>query len=291
MRLLLFGSSGQIGTEILHHAKNFDGMVDSFTRAQLDITDHQSVAETIIRLRPEVVINATGYHVIPDCEKFPDKAFDLNVYAVKNLARHCESVGATLINYSTDKVFDGSRDSPHREDEATNPLQMYGISKLAGEIVTHESCSRAYTIRTCGVFGGKTGSRIKKGNFVLYILNQAKTKKTLEVSSDQVASFVNAADLAEVTLELIIKKAPFGIYHVVNDGYDSWVNFAREIIRLTGGSLEIIPVDRSHEPSEFRIPSFQALANTKTSELGITLSSWQDGLKRYLDYLTKVKTT
>ncbi len=285
MKLFLVGSLGQIGTEILHQAKALGYAVDAFTKNELDITDFESVAAAIQKSKPDTVINASGYHVIPDCEKYPDKAFDLNVYAVKNLAEQSEAVGAGFVNYSTDKVFDGTKNAPYEEDDPTNPLQMYGISKLAGEIVTYDNASRAYTIRTCGVFGGKTGSRIKKGNFVLYILNEAKKHTSLEVSSDQIASFVNASDLARVTISLLQKKPLPGIYHVVNDGYDSWVNFAREIIRLSRATLKIIPVDRSHAESEFRIPSFQALSNTKVKRLGIDLAPWQDGLARYIEYL------
>lgn len=285
MKIFLVGSSGQIGAEIHAAARELGHAITGFTRSELDILDHSAVREAVQNIRPDAVINATGYHVLPDCERYPADAFDLNVFAVKNLAEQAESVGAYYVNYSTDKVFDGTKNKPHTEEDPANPLQVYGLSKLAGEIVTHNWSTRAYTIRTCGVFGGKMGSRIKKGNFVLYILREARQKNSLEVSSDQIASFVNAADLARATVELLEKQISPGVYHIVNDGYDSWVLFAREIIRLSGSSLEIVPVDRSGSVHDMNIPSFQALDNSKVKKAGISLSSWQDGLMRYMEYL------
>ena len=182
-------------------------------------------------------------------------------------------------------MFDGTKKEPYTEEDRPNPLQIYGISKLAGELVAHNYDSESITIRTCGVFGGKTGSSMKKGNFVLYILDQAKKTNELEISHEQTASFVNAEDLAEGLLKLIELKAPSGIYHLVNEGYGTWSEFAQEIVSQSKVNLKIIPIDRLGVYGDTRIPLFVPLLNTKAKKLGVVLPPWQDGLKRYLKFL------
>lgn len=290
MKILLFGKTGQIGREIDMLAKNSKHEIVSYSRDEVDVAAYEVVNEAIKKHKPDCVINASGYHMVADCEKNPDKAFEINTYALKNLAVACKLVNARLINFSTDKVFDGKKRTAYREEDRPNPIQVYGMSKLAGELAAHNYYEDCITIRTCGVYGGFTGSRVKKGNFVLYILNEAKTKKTLEISVEQTASFVNANDLARAILKLLELKAEKGIYHIVNTGYDSWANFAKEIVKLSNVKLEIIPVDRSGVYSEIKIPLFAGLDNSKAKNLGIELSPWQDGLKRYLKFLSQVKS-
>lgn len=289
MKVLLIGKNGQIGRELDTLANKRAYEVYSFERSELDITDYKTVTKMMDELVPNVVINASGYHVMSDCEKYPEKAFEVNAVTLKHLAQICEKKNVKLINFSTDRVFDGMKKTPYIEDDRTHPLQVYGISKLAGEFITHTYNSQSITIRTCGVFGGLTGSSMKKGNFVLYILEQAKKTKSLEISSDQTASFVNAVDLAKATLQLIEKKAEGGIYHLINEGYGTWAAFAREIVKIAKLDLEIVPVDRSGVYSDTRIPLFVPLRNKKAKLLGIVLPTWQDGLRRYITYLQKHK--
>lgn len=285
MKILLLGKTGQVGVQVLAIAKKSKIDIKAFTKEELNIADKVKVYKAIEIYKPDVVINASGYHVVSDCELYPDKAFEINTYALKNLAVACRAVNARLVNFSTDKVFDGTKKTPYTENDRPNPIQIYGMSKLAGEIASHNYHSRSFTIRTCGVYGGLTGSRIKRGNFVLYILNEAKTKKTLEISMEQIASFVNAHDLANATLSLLKKNADSGIYHIVNSGYGSWADFAQEIVSIAKLKLKIVPVDRSGVYSDIKIPVFAALDNSKTKALGIDLPDWKDGLKRYIDFL------
>ena len=144
-------------------------------------------------------------------------------------------------------------------------------------------------IRTCGVFGGLYGSTMKKGNFVLYILREAKKRKELEISSDQIASFVHAEDLANATIQLLEKNVGGGLYHVVNSGFGSWATFAEEIVKIANLNLKIIPVDRSGTYTEYKIPPFAALDNSKIKRIGIEISDWKDALGRYITYLSENK--
>lgn len=285
MRIFIIGKNGQIGRAIISSLKKQKQQVSAFSKDELDITRDSDVRNAIKKYNPDIVINASGYHVVADCEKYPDRAFEVNTSAVLNLARACNERKIRLVNFSTDRVFDGTKKVPYKEEDGPNPLQIYGISKLAGELVAHAYNSESITIRTCGVFGGKTGSSMKKGNFVLYILDQAKKNKEIEISSEQTASFANADDLAEGLIKLIELKAPAGIYHLINEGYGTWSEFAQEIVSQSKENLKIIPINRKGVYGDTRIPLFVPLLNTKAKKLGVVLPPWQDGLKRYLKFL------
>lgn len=285
MKLLLIGKNGQVGSEIHQQALSRGYEVRAFGREELDITDYAAVKQALREFQPNVVVNASAFHVVPECENFPEKAFAVNAAAIKNLAESCVELDSWFVHYSTDKVFDGFREKPYEETDTPRPLQIYGISKLAGEYVALSYNPKTLIIRTCGVYGGPTGSKSKGGNFVLYILKQAQEQKRLEISSDQKASFAYAMDLAEGTLMLLEKKADAGIYHLVNEGYASWAEFAQEIIKLSGKNLEIIPIDRKGTFKNVKTPQFTVLANTKAKALAVILPDWQDALRRYVQFL------
>jgi dTDP-4-dehydrorhamnose reductase len=182
-------------------------------------------------------------------------------------------------------VFDGDRNTPYSEDDKTNPLQIYGVSKLAGEECALYYNPNTIVIRTCGIFGGKTGSRSKKGNFVLYILRQAETSKTLEISSEQIVSVAYAEDLANATIALLQKNVKSGIYNIVNSGECSWAEFATEIVKLANKKMKIVAVDRNGFMNGMKIPKYTVLSTEKINTYGIFLPHWKEGLKRYMQYL------
>lgn len=282
MKILLIGKNGQLGSEIDRQAKHLEFKIHSFGREELDITDYKSVRRQIEKHKPDFVVNASAYHVVPDCEAYPDKAFAVNALALKNLADICKKCSSTLVHYSTDYVFDGFKQRSYREDDMPHPLQIYGISKLVGEQIVLQYALGSIVIRTSGLYGGKGGSRAKKGNFVLTILKQIKGKKGLEVSSEQIVSPTYAADIALATLKLLQNRSAKGIFHLVNEGFCSWAEFASEIVKIKRLPTKIIPVDRKGMAGSLRRPLFSALKNTRASKLGVKLPSWQDALRRYL---------
>jgi dTDP-4-dehydrorhamnose reductase len=286
MKILLIGKNGQVGAEIERQAVAKKIEIVALGREDLDIVDSMKVEEVIAETRPSVIINASAYHVVPDCELYPDKAFLINAVALKKLADVCDKEGIQLIHYSTDYVFDGLKGEQYLETDTPHPLQVYGISKDAGEKIVLQYCKNGVVIRTCGVFGGQTGSRSKKGNFVLTILKQTEGKEEMEVSSEQIVSPSYAKDIAKATLELLKKKDMQGIYHLVNEGYCSWADFAQEIVRVHGRKTKIIPVDRGGMAGSLRRPLLSALKNNRAKELGIVLPTWEDAVKRYLESLS-----
>lgn len=284
MKIFLVGKNGQLGGEINKLAQK-EYEVFSFGKDDLDIENHELVRKKIEETRPDIFINTAAYHIVSECEKNPNKAFSINTTAEKNIASLCKEYGVRLVYYSTDKVFDGKKRTPYREDDFTNPIQIYGLSKLAGEIVSLNYNPDSIVIRTCGIFGGVSGSREKKGNFVLYILEQAKKAGELEISSEQKANFVYAEDLALATLDLLKVKAKSGIYNIVNDDYSSWSTFASEIVRIRNLKLKIKPVDRRGSYGDTPTPIFTALNTSKIKSYNIQLSDWKNALRRYLDFL------
>lgn len=285
MKILLIGKNGQLGAELDRQSVKLGYEVHSFSHEKLDITDSEKVKSKIESFVPDFVINASAFHNVPLCEEQPNQAFLINASSLKAIAEQCFDKNIKFIHYSTDYVFDGLKGSANTEYDKPNPVQVYGISKLAGEYITLNYSKTSVIIRSSGVYGGKHGSKQKKGNFPLNILKQAETEKTIEVASEQILNPTYSFDLAKATLELLEHKNISGIYHLTNEGYCSWAEFAQEIMRIKGSPTKIIPVDRKGMAGKLRRPIFSALKNTRAKKLGIILPTWQDGLKRYMTTL------
>lgn len=282
MKILLLGKNGQLGHELEQQAKTFAFSCIAYGHESLDITDYQKVRSELHKHKPNFVLNASAYHVVPECEIYPEIAFKVNALAIKNLAEVCEEIGSQLVHYSTDYVFDGKKGSQYEEDDTPYPMQAYGISKVAGEHFALAYNTNSIVIRASGVYGGKSGSRSKKGNFVVNILKE-KEKRTLEVSSEQIVNPTYAVDLAEATYKLIQQKEVRGVYHLANEGICSWAEFTQEIMKAVGSKTKVIPVDRRGNSGGAKRPLFSALRNTRAKKLGVVLPKWQDGVRRYLE--------
>lgn len=284
MKVILLGKNGQLGQEIDIQGKKFGHELASYSHETLDVTNFEKTNRIIKKIKPDIVINATAYHFVPDCEKFPEKAFHINATAVKNLAEVTHELGIPFVHYSTDYVFDGKKGKQYVESDSPSPMQLYAISKVAGENAAIAYNPRSTIIRSSGVYGGKFGSKSKGGNFALNILKE-KNKKYIEVSSEQIVNPTYSKDLAEATYRLLQHKNLSGVYHLVNEGYCSWAQFTTEIMRLVGSKTKVIPVDRSGKSGGARRPLFSALKNTRAVKLGIKLPTWQNAIKRYLTTL------
>lgn len=284
-KILLIGKNGQLGAEIMKTAPSFSFEIVGFDKEELDVTNKSQAEQKIKEIKPDILINASAYNAVLMCEKNFLPAMAINFIAVQNLARVCKENDIIFVTYSTDYVFDGAKEAPYVENDAPNPLQVYGISKLAGEYAALSHCpERSFVIRTCGLYGGKGGSP-EKGNFVLNIMKEAIEKEIIEVSSEQVISPTYAGDLSRATLKLLDSGADPGIYHLINEGYCSWYEFTKELFELAEIKKEIRPVDRGGLSGEMKRPKFSALKNIKAKALGIELPSWQEGLKSYINFL------
>lgn len=294
-KILLIGKNGQLAEAIQKEAGGFDFEVIAFDRKELDITDHSKVSEILNKIKPDVLINTSAYQVVQKCEENPYEAMAINFIGVQNLATICKKMGIVFVTYSSDYVFDGDKGSSYIESDQPNPLQIYGLSKLAGECATLGIYpQKSFVIRTSGLYGGIKGSP-EKGNFVLNIVKEAQEKEALEVSSEQIVSPTYAGDLAKATLQLLVNQASPGIYHLVNEGECSWYEFTKEIFRLAEIKTNLSPIDRGGVSAKngattgkVRRPKYSVLKNIKAKDAGITLPSWQKGLASYLEFL-KIK--
>lgn len=285
MKILLIGKKGQLGLAINSQSRERRYEIHAFGHEELDITDLLKIKKKIESIAPDVIINASAFHNVPICEEQPDQSFLINASSLKPIAEICSKKNIKFVHFSTDYVFDGLKDSQYDEDDKPNPVQIYGISKAAGEYIALNYSKTSILIRSSGVYGGKQGSRSKKGNFALNLLEKARTEKTIEVALEQIVNPTYAVDLAKATLDLLIHKDISGIYHLVNEGYCSWAEFAAEIIRLVGSKTKVIPVDRGGMSGALRRPLFSALKNVRAANLGVRLPSWQNAIKRYLSTL------
>lgn len=283
MKIILIGKNGQLGKEIDSQGRDRGYEIKAFGREELDITNSEKIKSEIELFNPDVLINASAFHVVPICEEKPEEAFLINAISLKEVSAICAQENIKFVTYSTDYIFDGLKGTPYEEEDKPNPLQIYGLSKLAGEFIALNYSETSIVIRTCGVYGGIHGSNSKKGNFALNILEQAKKEKIIEVSSEQIVSPTYSFDLAKATLDLLNNKDVKGVYHLVNEGYCSWAEFASEIIKDKSLSTKIIPVDKKGMAGSLKRPLFSALKNTKAANLGVSLPSWEDAIKRYLE--------
>ena len=281
MKLVLIGATGQLGSDILR--ANTSHEIVAPGREELDLARLSGAPALFKAWRPDIVVNCAAFHNVPLCEERPEEALRINCLAVRELARICDELGAWLVTFSTDYVFGGDKREPYAEHERPAPVQMYGLSRLAGEHAALATApQRAVVIRTTGLYGAM-GARSKGGNFVDGRVADARAGKRVEMACEQVIAPTATADLSRAVLQLIAhpRLAP-GIYHLVNEGSCSWYEFTRAIVELCGLPAEVVPVDRGGRSGAMRRPLYSVLANTRARELGIRLRPWREALADYM---------
>ncbi|WP_347258887.1 dTDP-4-dehydrorhamnose reductase, partial [Methylocaldum sp.] len=278
MKILLVGATGQLGADLIRNNPGHDIVAPD--RRELDLANPDQIRSVIRVQRPNIVINCAAFHNVPLCEDEPEQALRINCVAVRELASCSREVDARLVTFSTDYVFDGRRREPYRETDCPAPIQMYGISRLAGELAAMATApERCLIVRTCGLYG-RSGAAQKGGNFVDKRMDDARRTPTLEMGSDQTVSPTSTEDLSRAVYSLLeIPGAGQGIYHLVNEGECTWYEFTRAIYEISGASTEVIPVDRKGLTGSMRRPLYSVLANTRAAALGIRLPHWREALE------------
>lgn len=281
MKVLLIGANGQLGTDLLKVllAQGFE--VTGVGRRDLDICDFAAACSTIDSFAPGIVISTAAFHKVEECDKHPERSLHVNALAIENLAKCCSANDTLFVHFSTDYVFDGSKQSPYDEFDSAFPLNIYGTSKLAGENMIPIRTGRYLIIRTSGLYG-VAGSSGKGGNFVEMMLNRACRGERVRVVTDQVLTPTYTLDLARKVTDLICTGAN-GLFHISSEGQASWYEFTRAIYELERLQVDVAPVQTSDFPSPVVRPRYSVLSKNRLYELGISpMPHWRDALARYL---------
>ncbi|MEO7403725.1 MAG: dTDP-4-dehydrorhamnose reductase [Burkholderiales bacterium] len=277
MRIMLFGRGGQVGWE-LERALGVLGPLIAFDRDQVDLRDAAALAHAIRSNPPDVIVNAAAYTAVDAAETATDDANALNALAPKVMAEEALRSNALLIHYSTDYVFDGASAAPYREDASTNPVNVYGRTKLAGEEAIIGSGARHVILRTSWVFGAHGQ------NFVRTMRKLAAERSELRVVADQFGAPTYARHLAAATLAILARAgATNGVFHATAADSTSWFEFAQAIVRASALSTSIVPITTAEFPRPAKRPSNSRLDCARLKRTyGIELPSWQSGLAQCL---------
>jgi dTDP-4-dehydrorhamnose reductase len=279
MKLVLIGADGQLGWDLMKVLPP-PGLTP-LTYPDFDVTKPEVVRRTLLRLKPEAVINTSAFNRVDDCESDPWPSFRVNALAVRDLALVCRDLGAVLVHFSTDYVFDGARDRPYTEDDQANPLSTYALSKLTGEYFLKILWPKHFLIRTCGLYG-EAGSREKGTNFVESMIALEKKGASLRVVSDQRVTPTATAELAPRVWTLV-QTGQYGLYHMTNEGACSWFEFAAAIFELLGRPSRPVPVSSDAFGAPAKRPPFSVLENRRYNALGLPpFSHWKEALRVYL---------
>jgi dTDP-4-dehydrorhamnose reductase len=281
MRILLIGKTGQLGGDLLRNGQKHE--IVAPPREELDIARPHELRAAITHFRPDLVINCAAFHNVPLCEQEPVQAFQINCVAVRDLAAACRDARVRFITFSSDYIFGGDKRTPYAESDLPHPLQIYGISRLAGEHAALATApEHALVVRTCGLYGA-SGARSKGGNFVDGRAADAKARRTIEMAMEQTVAPTSTADLSKAVLALAEHPgAAPGIYHLVNEGQCSWYELTVAIVDILKLPAKVVPVDRGGVTGGMRRPLYSVLGNNKARKLGIVLPPWRDALTRHL---------
>ena len=280
MRIAVVGAGGQLGAAIAEACAAAGHETVAFTRADLDTTNDAAVAAAMARTHPDGIVNASAFTDVDGAEDAPVAALNVNAFAVRALARAAEAHNAILVHFSTDFVFDGTASAPYTEQDRPNPRSVYAASKLLGEWFAVEM-PRAYVLRVESLFGRAASGPAPKGS-VASIHRALLAGESPNVFADRTISPTYVIDAARATRRLLETSAPPGLYHCVNSGLCTWLEFAQELARLLRVEPRLTPVRMADVPLRAARPLYCALSNAKLRNAGVDMPSWQDALARYV---------
>ncbi len=280
MKIAVIGADGQLGMDIIESLQNLDPI--PLTYPSVDITKRKSILSVLREHQPDWIINSAAWTHVDRCEDEDASAFGVNALGARYVADAAEELRASLIYISTDYVFDGRKEQPYIETDPPAPLNVYGVSKLAGEYFTRYCCSQYYILRTSGLYGLNTCWG-KGTNFVDKMLDLGRKNESLKVVEDEVLTPTFTEDLAKQIRILIESPPPVGIYHATNEGECSWFDFASEIFSLSGIDVRMERTSAAEWKAPARRPAYSVLENRALKQAGINVfPHWRDALARFL---------
>ena len=276
MRTLIFGAKGQLGRDLLH-VFGGAGEVLGCDLPEVDVADASSLEALVHDFAPDLLLNAAAYTDVDGAEDHLMEAFQANESGARNVAEAAAKRNVPVVYYSTDYVFDGTKNTPYLPDDALAPIGIYGASKASGEAATRKANAHHFILRTAWLYG--PGGN----NFVEKILRAADARPSLKVVNDEVGSPTHTLDLAEATLAAV-RTTAYGTYHVVNAGECSRYEMAGALLRLAGRMTPITPCASSEFPSKAARPAYSVLDTTAFAEAtGYAPRPWNEALAAYIE--------
>lgn len=285
-RIMLIGKNGQVGWELQRTLATL-GRVVAFDRRQLDLSSPEQILERVREIKPNLIVNAAAYTAVDKAEEEPEIAMAINGIAPGILAEEAKNLNAAIVHYSTDYVFDGTKATPYTEQDETNPLNVYGKTKLEGEQAIQAVGAPHLILRTSWVYG------FRGRNFLLTILRLAREREELRIVNDQTGSPTWSRMIAEATAQILaqgdsILTEKQGIYNLSAGGQTSWYGFTKIILtHNTETSLRVkklTPIPTSEYPTPARRPAYSVLSNEKLKKVfGLTMPDWDRALQLVLE--------
>ena len=276
MKVLVTGAKGQLGYDVMNELakRGYEGIgVDV---QEMDITDAQAVDRVITESGVDKVIHCAAYTAVDAAEDNVDLCRKVNAQGTENIAKVCKKLDIPMLYLSTDYVFDGEGTRPWEPDDKRDPLNVYGQTKYEGELAIEENLDKYFIVRIAWVFG------VNGKNFIKTMLKLAENHDTITVVNDQVGSPTYTYDLSRLLVDMI-DTDKYGRYHATNEGLCTWYEFAVEIFRQAGISVNVVPVTSEEFQAKAKRPHNSRLNKDKLDEMGFKrLPSWQDALSRYL---------
>ena len=281
MKILITGSNGQLGSELINFAKANNISAVGIDIDDCDITNLEAVKTVFGEIKPDCVIHCAAYTAVDKAESNKELCLAINKTGTENIAKVCKDIEAKLIYISTDYVFQGEGIAQYKPDDETDPINFYGESKLLGELAVKEYLTDYFIVRISWVFG------LGGGNFVKTMLSLADSKSELNVVGDQIGSPTYCGDLAPLLFDMS-KSNKYGIYHATNEGFCSWALFADFAIKTAGKECYINPINTEEYPTPAVRPKNSKMSKEKLTENGFSkLPTWKSAVERYIKELNK----
>ncbi|WP_418752030.1 dTDP-4-dehydrorhamnose reductase [Frisingicoccus sp.] len=279
MKILVTGVKGQLGYDVIHEGESRGFEMFGTDVDNMDITDAEQVKQVIEDCRPDFVIHCAAYTAVDAAEDNQEICRKINVNGTRNIAEICKFRDIPMMYFSTDYIFDGQGEDSWREDDAKQPLNVYGQTKYEGELAVQELLQKYFILRISWVFG------VNGNNFIKTMLRLGKERGAVSVVFDQIGSPTYTYDLAKLVIDMI-QTDKYGVYHVTNDGLCSWYEFACEIFKQAGMDVKVTPVATAEYPAKAARPFNSRMSKEKLEAAGFPrLPDWKDALNRYLTAL------
>lgn len=282
MKVAVIGGSGQLGNDVSAAFVSAGHNVTSLDHSMIEIASLNSVQASLGLIQPDLIVNTAAFHHVEKCEADPSQAFAINGAGARNVAMAAESLGAKLIHISTDYVFDGKTQTPYTEEAVPTPLNVYGNTKLSGEMFVRSMSSRHFVVRVSAIYGSHP-CRAKGGvNFVELMLKLSCEREEIRVVDDEFVSPTPTSDIAR-QLVTLSQTAEYGLFHATTEGSCSWYEFARAIFELSGSKVRLERARPGEFPAKVARPKYSVLENRALKQKSLNVfTPWEQGLANYL---------